>query len=226
MSPYDESKKITKDIAKELAKETEQGKQPEKMRLYSDTATWNIEAYQVKEVIDPVFVETAASRAAIQEYAEEEKYCGMSVFFDNINKEVYVWISAYAKKKGWVKKFEKVTGDKFDIMFREVFESLMKKIINDYKVYRVDEGQETEKFEWLFMYEVAELSQYKQHYPKTEYQEAFNRMEEEKAAKETSVQKCENCGWLLAAGKTACPKCGHDPTTKKGEKSKKDKGKK
>lgn len=199
---------------------------PDALPLYSASATWNIEAYHVKEVIDPEFVETAATRAAIQEYADEPNYCGMSVFFDNINKEIFVWVSAYAKHKGWVKKFEKVTGDKFDIMFREVFERLAKKNIRDYQVFRIDEGQETEKFEWLFMYEVAELSQYKQHYPKTEYQEVFNQMEEEKRLKESTVQKCENCGWLLATGKTTCPKCGHDPTQKKGSKGKEGKGKK
>jgi len=221
MSPYDESKGIIKEVAKELAKDTVKEKQPlGKLPLYSDSATWNIEAYHVKELVDLEFVETAATRGAIQEYADEPNYCGMSVFFDNINKEIFVWISAYAKKKGWVKKLEKLTGDKFDIMFRQIFESSMKKNINDYKVYRIDEGQETEKFEWLFMYEIAELSQYRQHYPKPEYQEMFNKMEEERQLKESTVQKCENCGWLLAAGKTICPKCGHDPTSKKGDKSK------
>ncbi len=221
MSPYDESKVITKDIAKQLAKDSEKGKQPpQKMRLYSDTATWNIEAYNVKVVIDSEFVETAATRAAIQEYADEQNYCGVSVFFDNINYEIFVWVTKNAKHKGWVKNLVWSKPEKTEEIFREQFHKQTKKDISNYKVYRIDEGQETEKFEWLFMYEVAELSQYKQHYPKTEYQEAFNRMEEEKALKETSVQKCENCGWLLAAGKTACPKCGHDPTTKKGEKGK------
>src|SRR5271157_4819508 len=95
---------------------------PEELRMYSDTATWNIEAYHVKEVVDPEFVETAATRSSIQEYADEKDYCGMTVFFDNIKKEIFVWVAAYAKHKGWVKKLVGMHGDKFDIQFREIFQ--------------------------------------------------------------------------------------------------------
>jgi hypothetical protein len=179
--------------------------------MYSDTATWNIEAYHVKEVVEPEFVETAATRSAIQEYADEKDYCGMTVFIDNINKEIFVWVAAYAKHKGWVKKLAGMKGDKFDIQFREIFQRLAKKNIRDYAVIRVDEGQETEKFEWLFMYEIAELSMYTKHHPKAEYQEMFDRMEEEKVMKETAVRKCEKCGWILTAGKAECPRCHFNP---------------
>src|SRR5271157_1044223 len=196
---------------------------PEELRMYSDTATWNIEAFHVKEVVDPEFVETAATRSAIQEYADEKDYCGMTVFFDNIKKEIFVWVVAYAKHKGWVKKLVGMHGDKFDIQFREIFQKIAKKNIRDYTVTRIDEGQETEKFEWIFMYEIAELAVYTQHHPKAEYQEMFDRLEEEKAIKESSVKKCEKCGWILTAGKTVCPRCGYNPEKGKGGKESKGK---
>lgn len=177
--------------------------------------TWNVEAFNAVEEVDVVLRETEPSRMVIMEYADIPNYAGLSVFLDNINKIMYVWVSEYAKHRGWVKKkiVKAKTPKEFAVAIILQFARDLKVDMRDYKVVRVNEGQETEDFEWLFMYEIAEIGLYSQFYPKPEYQLMFQEREErlaaERAAKE-ALKKCPKCGWLLTSGKTVCPRCKHD----------------
>ncbi|MHA1733433.1 MAG: zinc ribbon domain-containing protein [Promethearchaeota archaeon] len=172
---------------------------------------WNLEAYNAVEEIDVILQETQPTRSVLMEYGDMDDYRGVTMIVDNIEKKIWVWVSEYAKHKSWTKKLKKTRDPKkFAALVYNVIANTLKYDLREFEVIRVDEGQETEDFEWLFMYEISPLTLYQKHYPKTEYQQMFNEREERLALEKAknAMTKCPHCGWLLTGGKTVCPKCG------------------
>lgn len=185
----------------------------DKLRKYKPS--WNIEAFNaVHHIGDIVFKETEPTRSVIMEYGDDETYAGITVYADNINMIMYVWMSQYVKAKKWVKKLHK-TDDKqeFATMIYQQFARTLKIDIRPWEVEPVLEGQETEDFEWLFMYELADINLYEQFYPKTEYAQIFQEREERKQleARKAAIGKCPHCGWMTKAD--VCPRCGKSTLT-------------
>ncbi len=185
----------------------------EKIKFREYKPEWNLEAFNAIEEVDVVLKETEPTQSFLMEYGDMDEYRGITIVIDNIDMKIYVWVSEYAKHKGWTKKVRKTTDPKkFSGLVLKAFAELLRYDMRNYEIIRIDEGRETEDFQWLWMYELASLKLYQQHYPKTEYMEMFQEREERLALEKAqqSMSKCPHCGWLLTGTKEKCPKCGKE----------------
>lgn len=167
--------------------------------------SFNIQAYNVIDRVDLSLRETHPSREVIDLYSDNNYYGGVSFFFDNIGRVIWVWIARYAKQRDWAKKIAKETDPKkFKDIVLKILQDQLDRVIENYDVQRVEEGVHPDDFETLLLYEIQEYDLYNQHYFRPDV-EALMPVEE--APVETTVTKCAKCGWILTKGKTKCPRC-------------------
>jgi hypothetical protein len=179
--------------------------------------SFNIQAYNVIDRVDLTLRETHPSREIVDLYTENNYYGGISFFFDNIGKVIWVWISNYAKKRDWAKKIAgEKNPDKFAKLCLKILEDELDRVIKGYEIKRVEEGVHPDDFELLFLYEIQEYDLYNQHYFRPEVEML---MPVEQAPVEQTTTKCPKCGWIISAGKNKCPRCqtvvGTGPSIKK-----------
>ena len=167
--------------------------------------SFNIQAYNVIDRVDLSIRETHPSREIVDLYSENNYYGGISFFFDNIGKIIWVWIARYTKHKDWAKKIvNEKNPDKFKKLVHKILEDELDKTIEGYEIHRVEEGNHPDDFELLFLYEIQEFELYNQHYYRADVQML---MPQEATPVEQTVTKCPKCGWILTKGKTKCPRC-------------------
>ncbi len=105
--------------------------------------------------------------------------------------------------------------EKLGKLTAEVFANELNYDIGAYQVKRALNYREL--FLRLFKYQINEFPLYKQHYLLPEFEEEEKEKAEASQAKEvvtTNVRKCANCGWILSAKTTICPKCHRNPQEK------------
>lgn len=171
--------------------------------------SFNVQMYNVIDRVDLSIRETHPTREVIDLYEESVNYYGGITFLlDNITKVIYTWVSNYAKKRDWAKKIggEK-NPTKLERMVLEILEKELGITFAGYKVKREEEGNHSNEFETMFLYEVQEFDLYKQHYYRSDVEALMPQEDIYSPKVEETILKCKKCGWILSKGKTKCPKC-------------------
>ena len=166
--------------------------------------SWNIESYLLIDRVDLYLKETAATRENMDFYQDIEHFGGIIFYFDNLEKNIFVWVSLYWKHRDWAKKIaNEKNADKFPKVVIKILEKEMEKDFSGYKVFRVNRSEINNDLENLFLYEIVEFTLYKQHYYRADVQMLMPQEDQEVA----KVQECSKCGWVLSADAKECPRC-------------------
>ncbi|MGV9204938.1 MAG: zinc ribbon domain-containing protein [Promethearchaeia archaeon] len=186
------------------------------LQKYEDLCGFNIEAYYLSNVAGVSLQEFIPNFRKFETMISRDDYLGVLFVFDNIEKNLWVYQEKEKKAKGIAKKIKKESKEKKLTKYVEkVFEKEKNYNISSYDVKRALDDMQA--FRQLFKYQINEYPLYKQHYLLPEY-EALQQEEtvEEQAKEEASanLKKCANCGWILSADTTVCPKCGKSPRKK------------
>lgn len=167
--------------------------------------SFNIQAYNVIDRVDLGIRETHPSREVIDLYSENPYYGGISIFFDNLGKVIWVWISSYQKKRDWAKKLANEKDlKKFTDLATKILEQELNCDLAGYTIKKVEENNHPDDFELLFLYEIQDFALYNKHYYRPDVE---MRMPQEAPKIEDKVTNCPKCGWILSKGKTKCPRC-------------------
>ena len=179
---------------------------------------FNVQMYNVIDRVDLSIRETHPTREVIDLYQESVNYYGGITFvFDNIEKIIYCWVSRYAKKRDWAKKIAKAINPKKNaqLVIGHLQEELGRSL-EGYKVKREVEGEHSDPFETMFLYEVQDFKLYQKHYYRDDVQMLMPDESSYFVAETTT--KCPKCNWIISAGKSKCPMCQYELQASDAEK--------
>jgi len=188
------------------------------IQKYEDLAGFNLEGFTLRYYGRLELIEWVPTYNAFYNLPQEEGYLGVDFIFDNIEKRIWIWQDDNIKTKKPVKKIKEESKEsKITKQVQELFESLSNYDVSSYECKRAQRYKDT--FMNLFKYQINEYPLYNQHYYLPQYegeQDAFEHGVSEEDDKEeiSSVKECVNCGWLISAETTVCPKCRRSPREK------------
>ena len=186
------------------------------LEIYEEIAGFNLEGYYISSSGGISLAEFIPTVGGVEELSEKEEYLGVYFVVDNIDKRIFVFQDERVKTKKQVKgiKSEKKDGKLLELV-NKIFEKELEYDITSYDVKCALTHMEI--FKRFFKFQINEFPLYKQHYVLPEFEgEDEDDTSKETAAAEISsnLKECANCGWMLSANLTVCPKCRRSPREK------------
>lgn len=188
------------------------------LQKYENIAGFNLEGLTLRYYGKLELIEWIPNYDSFYSLPQQEGYLGLDFVVDNINKMIWVWQDDNIKTKKQIKKIKNESKEsKLCEKTTELFEDLLNYDISSYDCKRAVKYKET--FLKLFKYQINEFPLFKQHYYLPQYEgeeEALDHgvVEEEEAEELSNLKKCANCGWIISADTTVCPKCHRSPREK------------
>ena len=186
------------------------------LQKYEDICGFNVEAFYLSNVAGLSVQEFILNFRNFETMISRDDYLGIVFVFDNIDKDLWVYQEKEIKAKGIAKKIKKQNKVKKLAKYVEkVFEKEKNYDISGYDIKRALDDKQA--FRQLFKYQINEYPLYKQHYLLPEYealQQEDSIKDEAQEEASANLKKCANCGWILSADTTVCPKCGKSPRKK------------
>lgn len=186
------------------------------LEIYEEIAGFNLEGYYISSSGGISLAEFIPTVGGVEELSEIEEYLGVYFVVDNIEKRIFVFQDERVKTKKQVKgiKSEKKDGKLLELA-NKIFEKELEYDITSYDVKCALTNMEI--FKRFFKFQINEFPLYKQHYvlPEFEGEDEGDTSEETAAAEVSSnLKECANCGWMMSANLTVCPKCRRSPREK------------
>ncbi|MHA1273532.1 MAG: hypothetical protein ACTSQP_00735 [Promethearchaeota archaeon] len=186
------------------------------LEKYENIAGFNLEGYFIKYLGGIKVMEFIPTVEEFEGLKADKTYLGVCFIVDNIEKKIWVFQDDEIKTKKYVKSIKTEKKDKkLTELTKRIFEDELNYDISSYTVHRAKDNLGL--FNKLFKYQINEYPLYKKHYllPQYEYEEEEKEIQETvKEELSANVQKCANCGWLISANLTVCPKCHRSPREK------------
>ena len=186
------------------------------LEKYEDIAGFNLEGYYIKQIWGLKVLEFIPTKETFDGLIEEDGFLGVCFIIDNVNKHIWVYQFDNVKAKKYVKALKSEKKDKkLSELTKNLFENELNYDISSYSVHRALDNLGI--FTKVFKYQINEYPLYKTHYylPQYEGEEEEQGVQEEAQAEvSANIKKCANCGWIISANTTVCPKCKRSPREK------------
>ncbi|MHA1293377.1 MAG: hypothetical protein ACTSQJ_12000 [Promethearchaeota archaeon] len=192
------------------------------LEKYEEIAGFNLEGYYFIVHKGIRLQEFIPTKSNFEELPQKEGYSGVCFIFDNIEKIVWIFQDDDIKTKKFVKSIKNETKEKkLAELTVSIFANELNYDITNYEIKRATIHGSS--FLEIFKYQINQYPLYQQHYLLPEYEDLEKEKEKIKSIKEDSsanIKKCANCGWIISANLTVCPKCHRSPREKfEGKKS-------
>jgi len=186
------------------------------LEKYEEIAGFNFEGYFLLSRGGISLQEFMPTFDEFKNMIEKEEYLGVLFVIDNIAQNIWIYQDDEVKTKKFVKSIKTERKEKkLAELTITIFANELQYDISSYKIYRALDHYEP--FSQCFKYQINQYPLYQQHYLLPQFEEEEkDKASEEKALTEATanVKACANCGWILSANLTVCPKCHRSPREK------------